>query len=63
MQNTAGSSCLGHSCTKIVQLFLIIQKQKSPTLSNFGESEREAIRIVKGIKRPSLLYPFYQEMR
>nr|DAK32409.1 MAG TPA: hypothetical protein [Caudoviricetes sp.] len=33
MQNTAGSSCLGHSCTKIVQLFLIIQKQKSLALS------------------------------
>ena len=30
---------------------------KNPTLSNFGESEREAIRIVKGIKKPSLLYP------
>nr|DAK43864.1 MAG TPA: hypothetical protein [Caudoviricetes sp.] len=42
MQNTAGSSCLGHSCTIIVQLFLIIQKQKSPTLSKFGDSEREA---------------------
>nr|DAT18417.1 MAG TPA: hypothetical protein [Caudoviricetes sp.] len=30
MQNTAGSSCLGNSCTIIVQLFLITQTKKSP---------------------------------
>ena len=35
--------------------------QKSPTLSKFGDSEREAFRIVKGIKKPFLLYPFYQK--
>ena len=36
---------------------MIYNKQKSPTLSNFGESEREAIGVVRGIKKPSLLYP------
>jgi len=40
----------------------IVQTKKSPH-SNFGQGEREAIRIVKGIKWPVLLYPFYQEMR
>ena len=35
--------------------------QKSPTLSKFGDSEREAFRIVKGIEKPFLLYPFYQK--
>lgn len=34
---------------------------KIPTLAKFGDSECEAIRVVKGIKWPVLLYPFYQK--
>jgi len=36
----------------------IIANKNAPRSQNFGESEREAIRIVKGIKKPVLLYPF-----
>ena len=35
--------------------------QKIPTLTKFGDSECEDIWIVKGIKKPFLLYPFYQK--
>lgn len=36
---------------------MTITTKKSPTLSKFGDSEREAIGVVRGIKKPSLLYP------
>nr|DAS99566.1 MAG TPA: hypothetical protein [Caudoviricetes sp.] len=39
------------------------KNKKFPTLSDRQVFECEVFSIVKGIKKPSLLYPFYQEMR